>query len=74
MISTERSFPVPLSSYQQDRRILSVKIEVNRRLYMDERTGQKRQDFGMVRAAVGRIIVIAAEAAIASGGVGDALC
>jgi N-formylglutamate deformylase len=65
---------VPLSYYGKDRRILSVMIEVNRRLYMDERTEQKRQDFGMVRAAVGRIIVIAAEAAIASGGVGDALC
>jgi hypothetical protein len=54
---------VPLSSYQQDRRILSVMIEVNRRLYMDERTGQKRNDFGTVRAAVGRLIVAAAEAA-----------
>jgi N-formylglutamate amidohydrolase len=30
---------VPLSSYRKDRRILSVMIEVNRRLYMDEHSG-----------------------------------
>jgi hypothetical protein len=47
---------VPLSYYGKDRRVLSVMIEVNRRLYMDEHSGLKT-----------------AEAAIASGGVGDAL-
>jgi N-formylglutamate deformylase len=30
---------VPLSAYQKDRRVLSVMIEVNRRLYMDEHSG-----------------------------------
>jgi N-formylglutamate deformylase len=54
---------VPLSSYQTDRRILSVMIEVNRRLYMDELSGQKTQDFGTVRAAIGRLVIAAAEAA-----------
>ena len=54
---------VPLSSYRKDRRILSLMIEVNRRLYMDELSGQKTQDFGTVRATVGRLIVTAAEAA-----------
>jgi N-formylglutamate deformylase len=54
---------VPLSSYRRDRRILSVMIEVNRRLYMDERTGSQTEGFGKVRAALGRIIVSAAEAA-----------
>lgn len=54
---------VPLSAYQKDRRVLSVMIEVNRRLYMDENTGLKGHDFEKVRAAVGRIIVIAAKAA-----------
>jgi hypothetical protein len=38
-------------------------IEVNRRLYMDEESGLKKHDFEKVRAAVGRIIVIAAKAA-----------
>ena len=41
---------------------------------MDERTGQKSQDFETVRGAVDQLIVAAAEAAIASGGVQDALC
>jgi N-formylglutamate deformylase len=54
---------VPLSSYKKDRRILSVMIEVNRRLYMAERTGEKSHDFETVRDAVGRLIVAAANAA-----------
>jgi N-formylglutamate deformylase len=58
---------VPLSAYRKDRRILSVMIEVNRRLYMDELTGQKTQDFGAVRAAVGRLILAAAEVAAKAG-------
>jgi hypothetical protein len=58
---------VPLSSYQKDRRILSVMIEVNRHLYMDERTGQKRDDFETVRGTLGRLIVAAAEAAVGGG-------
>jgi len=32
---------VSLSSDQKDRRILSTMIEVNRRLYMDERTDKR---------------------------------
>jgi N-formylglutamate amidohydrolase len=54
---------VPLSSYRRDRRILSVMIEVNRRLYVDELSGSKNDDFEKVRAAVGRTIMIAAKAA-----------
>jgi N-formylglutamate deformylase len=53
---------VPLSAYGKDRRVLSVMIEVNRRLYMDEHTGQKTQGFPTVQAAVGRLILAAAEA------------
>ena len=55
---------VPLSSYRKDRRISSVMIEVNRRVYMDERSGLKTQDFRQVCAAVGRLIVTAAETAV----------
>lgn len=55
---------VPLASYRKDRRIMSVMVEVNRRLYMDERSGLKRHDFEKVRAAVGRIILIAEAAAL----------
>ena len=55
---------VPLSSYQKDHRILSVMIEVNRRLYMDEKSGKMRDDFGKVRAALGRLVMAAAVAAL----------
>ena len=54
---------VPLASYRKDRRIFSVMIEVNRRLYMDEDSGHKNPGFEKVSAAVGRLIVTAAEAA-----------
>jgi N-formylglutamate deformylase len=54
---------VPHASYRKDRRVLSVMIEVNRRLYMDEDTGLKKQDFEQVSAALGRLIVTAAQAA-----------
>jgi N-formylglutamate amidohydrolase len=54
---------VPLPCYRKDRCILSVMIEVNRRLYMDEHSSLKNEDFGRVRAALGRLIVTAAEAA-----------
>ncbi|MDQ1390448.1 MAG: N-formylglutamate deformylase [Acidobacteriaceae bacterium] len=54
---------VPLSSCRKDNRILSVMIEVNRRLYMDEESGMKKHDFGRVSAVVGRLIVTAAEVA-----------
>jgi N-formylglutamate amidohydrolase len=34
---------VPLASYRTDRRIWSVMIEVNRRLYMDEQSGLRNR-------------------------------
>ena len=54
---------VPLSSYRKDPRILSVMIEVNRSLYMDERSGLKNQNFEQVSTAAGRFIMDAVEAA-----------
>jgi len=43
---------VPLPYFGRDRRVASVKIDVNRRLYMDETTGAKSQGFEQVRAAL----------------------
>jgi N-formylglutamate deformylase len=57
---------VPLASWRKDHRILSVMIEVNRGLYMEERSGKKKQSFGRVRAALGRL-VMAAETAVRAG-------
>lgn len=54
---------MPLSAYQKDRRVLSVMIEVNRRLYMDEHCGVKFAGFANVQATLGRIIMLAAEVA-----------
>jgi N-formylglutamate amidohydrolase len=55
---------VPLAFYRNDRRIWSVMIEVNRRLYMDEHSGAKGPRFEEVRAVLARLIVAAAEAAV----------
>jgi N-formylglutamate deformylase len=55
---------VPLAVYRKDRRIAAVMIEVNRRLYMDERSGLKKPEFEALRALVGRLIVTVAAAAI----------
>jgi N-formylglutamate deformylase len=55
---------VPLASYRRDRRIWSVMIEVNRRLYMDEHSGPKNRAFEQVRAVVGQLIATAAETAV----------
>jgi N-formylglutamate deformylase len=58
---------VPLSAYGKDRRVVSVMIEVNRRLYMDELTGRKTENFAAVGDAIGRLIVSTAEAAVDAG-------
>jgi N-formylglutamate amidohydrolase len=52
---------VPLSCYRKDDRVLSVMIEVNRRLYMDEQSGRKTREFDEVHATVGRLIEDVAE-------------
>ncbi len=57
---------VPLASYRRDPCIMSVMIEVNRRLYMDENTGLRNETFEKVRAATGKLIMAAAEAAAES--------
>ena len=52
---------VPPSSYRKDGRVLSVMIEVNRRLYMDEQSGRRTREFDEVHATVGRLIESVAE-------------
>ena len=50
-----------MKHYHRDRRLLSVMIEVNRKLYMNEKTGIKTDRFELVRAD---IIDVAAETGI----------
>jgi N-formylglutamate amidohydrolase len=40
---------VPLAFYRNDERVMSIMVEVNRRLYMNERTGQPLGEFETVR-------------------------
>ena len=47
---------VPLAHYGQDRRVSSIMIEVNRRLYMDETTGDKRTDFERVQLELAAVL------------------
>ena len=42
--------------YHQDKRLLSVMVEVNRKLYMDERTGEQTDSFETVRADIAEVI------------------
>ena len=53
-MSTERNFPfagaiTPMKHYRKDPRVRSVMIEINRRRYMDETTGNKLPGFGRTR-------------------------
>jgi hypothetical protein len=45
---------------------LSVMIEINRRLYMDEHSGAST-GFGKVRSLLGKLITIASDAAAKNG-------
>jgi len=47
---------VPLSRFRADSRVRSVMIEINRGLYMDEKTGERRDAFEAVREVVDRLI------------------
>ena len=56
-LSTKRNSPfagalTPMKHYRKDRRVLSMMIEVNRRLYMNEATGEKLAGFARVRSLV----------------------
>ncbi len=55
--STRRDWPfagtlTPMRYYRRDSRVRSIMIEVNRRLYMDEETGEKTAGFDPTRAFV----------------------
>jgi len=47
---------VPIAYYRKDRRVLSVMIEINRRVYMNEQSGLKNPHFAQVRDNMGKLI------------------
>jgi N-formylglutamate deformylase len=56
-MTTKRNSPfagtiTPMKHFRKDRRVQSVMIEVNRRLYMNEDTGEKRAEFDQVRSFI----------------------
>lgn len=50
---------VPASHYRRDRRVAAVMVEVNRDLYMDEKTGERRPEFDAVAARICRANLVA---------------
>ncbi len=48
---------VPMKYYRRNRRLLSIMIEVNRRLYMDEKTGARLECFTAVRSDIEAVIM-----------------
>lgn len=51
----------PICCYGKDKRVVSVMVEVNRRLYMDEKTGEKTEGFEKTAEMCRRLMKIAAE-------------
>jgi len=49
---------VPLEYYHKDRRIISVMIEVNRRLYMEESTGRKSGNYEDLKEFLGTLVEV----------------
>ena len=47
---------VPLRYYHQNKRVMSIMIELNRSLYMNENTGKKKNEFGELKNNISRII------------------
>jgi N-formylglutamate deformylase len=47
---------VPHAFYKKERRVASIMIEINRRLYMDEKTGMKSSAFDSTRAQIQSIL------------------
>jgi N-formylglutamate deformylase len=53
---------VPMRYYRKDRRVMSIMIEVNRGLYLDEATGEAGERFEHVQSMLARVLDAIAEA------------
>lgn len=59
--STDRNHPfggtlVPMKFYRKNKNIISVMIEINRRLYMDESNGEKNKTFNLTKGFIQNLI------------------
>lgn len=52
---------VPLQFYEKDKRVSAVMIEVNRNLYMNEVTGEKKSRFNEIAAVLRRVLLRCAQ-------------
>jgi len=48
---------VPAQLYKRDRTISGIMLELNRQLYMDEKTGKRNSDFNEVRGRIQSILI-----------------
>jgi N-formylglutamate amidohydrolase len=48
---------VPMKFFQREPQVLSVMIEINRKLYLDEKSGKKHGDFEVLRSKLGDAIL-----------------
>lgn len=65
-LSVQRNFPfagtlVPMRYYRKDSRVASVMIEINRRLYMDEKTGEKLPGFQRTQELIQGLLQLLAQ-------------
>ena len=51
----------PIKHYGKDKRVLSIMVEVNRKLYMNEKTGEKTKGFEKTKEMCRKLMKIAAE-------------
>ena len=51
----------PIKHYGKDKRVLSIMVEVNRKLYMNEKTGEKTKGFEKTNEMCRKLMKIAAE-------------
>ena len=48
---------VPMDYYKKDKRVISVMIEVNRKLYMNEETFEKVENFSQISKVISRSVI-----------------
>jgi N-formylglutamate deformylase len=53
---------IPMKFYKQDKRVESIMIEINRKLYMDESTGEKNTRYSELKSIIDGFMALIGEA------------